>query len=490
MRSKTESKKRKSNLVKYDSLSRIQSDIDSGHIDCVALVKHYLSNIEKHENLNALTVVYADEALAQAEIIQSKIGANKAGRLAGMVFTIKDVYCHDEQTLQCGSNILEGFTSQFTATCIQRLLDEDAILIGRNNCDEFAMGSSNENSAFGPVINALGENRVPGGSSGGSAVAVQADMCLVSIGSDTGGSVRQPASYCGIIGFKPNYGRVSRHGLAAYASSFDVVGILAHSIADTALTLEVMSGEDQYDTTVSHRAVPQFAKSKNWHTKTKIACFDNTLTQGGLAMSVKKATTTAFDHLQKEGHSVDHLAFDYLDYVLPTYYILTTAEASTNLSRYDGARFGYRSPKTKGLESMYKLSRSEGFGEEVKKRILLGTYVLSEGFHDAYFTKAQKVRRLIRDETKKIFDTHDFIVLPTAPTVAFELNSHDRDPIEMYLEDIFTVQASLAGLPAVSLPNGKDENGMPIGIQVIANSFEEDKLLSFSQYLLDHVLAK
>jgi aspartyl-tRNA(Asn)/glutamyl-tRNA(Gln) amidotransferase subunit A len=459
-------------------------------LECVELVRHYLSNIENNKHLNALTEVYAEEALTAAILVQSKIVSKTAGKLAGMIFTIKDVYCHDEHSLQCGSKILAGFQSQFTATCIQRLLDEDAILIGRNNCDEFAMGSSNENSSFGPVINAVGNNRVPGGSSGGSAVAVQADMCLVSIGSDTGGSVRQPASYCGIIGMKPNYGRISRHGLSAYASSFDVVGILAKSIEDTALTLEVIAGEDQYDTTVSHRDVPSFTQSKPWEGQAKIACFDNTLTQDGVEDAVKKATNHAFHTLQQEGHSVDHLAFDYLDYVLPTYYILTTAEASTNLSRYDGARYGYRSPDTHDLESMYKKSRSDGFGEEVKKRILLGTYVLSEGFHDAYFTKAQKVRRLIRDETKKIFESHDFIILPTAPTTAFELNSHDRDPIEMYLEDIFTVQASLAGLPAISLPNGTDKNGMPIGIQVISNSFEEEKLLSFSQYLLDHVLAK
>ncbi|SMD34979.1 aspartyl/glutamyl-tRNA(Asn/Gln) amidotransferase subunit A [Reichenbachiella faecimaris] len=474
----------------YDSLSRIQSDIDSGVIDCVGLVNHYLSNIKKYEHLNALTVVYSNEALAAAKSVQKKIEAGTSGRLAGMVFTIKDVYCHDAHDLQCGSKILEGFKSQFTATCVQRLLDEDAILIGRNNCDEFAMGSSNENSVFGSVINAAGENRVPGGSSGGSAVAVQADMCLVSIGSDTGGSVRQPAAYCGIVGLKPNYGRISRHGLSAYASSFDCVGILAHSVDDSALTLEIMAGADDYDTTVSHTDVPAYSKNSNWDGIAKVACFDNILSHEGLDEEVKSATSSVYDKLQSLGHSLDHLGFDYLDYVLPTYYILTTAEASTNLSRYDGVRYGYRSENGHDLESMYKKSRSEGFGDEVKKRILLGTYVLSEGFYDAYFTKAQKVRRLIRNETKKIFESHDFIVLPTAPTTAFELNSHDRDPLEMYLEDIFTVQASLAGLPAISLPNGTDKNGMPIGIQVIANTFEEEKLLSFSKYLVDHVLAK
>lgn len=473
----------------YDSLSRIQSDIDSGAIDCVGLVKYYLSNIQKYKHLNALTAVYEEEALITAKKVQDKINAGKAGRLAGMVFTIKDVYCHAGYTLQCGSKILEGFESQFTATSVQRLLDEDAILIGRNNCDEFAMGSSNENSSFGAVINAAGKNKVPGGSSGGSAVAVQANMCLISIGSDTGGSVRQPAAFCGIVGFKPNYGRISRHGLSAYASSFDCVGILAHTVEDTAITLEIMAGADEYDTTVSHTNVPSYAKSISWEGKARVACFDNILTHDGLNDEVKSATNHVYSSLLEQGHSLDHLGFDYLDHALPTYYILTTAEASTNLSRYDGVRYGYRSKNGDDLESMYKKSRSEGFGEEVKKRILLGTYVLSEGFYDAYFTKAQKVRRLIRDETKKVFENHDFIILPTAPTTAFELNSHDRDPLEMYLEDIFTVQASLAGLPAISLPNGKDKNGMPIGIQVIANTFEEEKLLSFSKYLVDHILS-
>lgn len=477
-------------MSKYDSLSRIQSDIDSGVIDCEGLVRHYLSNIQKYQHLNALTAVYEEDALSAAAAVQAKIKSGNAGRLAGLVFTIKDVYCHQGKTLQCGSKILETFESQFTATCVQRLLDEDAILIGRNNCDEFAMGSSNENSVFGPAINAIGENKVPGGSSGGSAVAVQADMCLISIGSDTGGSVRQPASYCGIIGFKPNYGRISRHGLSAYASSFDCVGILARSVEDTALTLEIMSGADEYDTTVSHKEVPAYIENLDWNEKAKVACLDNTLTHEGLDSEVRFATQHVYDKLETEGHTIDHLGFQYLDHVLPTYYILTTAEASTNLSRYDGVRYGYRSENAEDLESMYKKSRSEGFGKEVKKRILLGTYVLSEGFYDAYFSKAQKVRRLIRDETKRIFESHDFIILPTAPTTAFDLNSHNRDPLEMYLEDIFTVQASLAGLPAISLPNGTNKNGMPIGIQVIANTFEEEKLLSFSKYLSDRLLAK
>ncbi|MFY0626058.1 MAG: Asp-tRNA(Asn)/Glu-tRNA(Gln) amidotransferase subunit GatA [Reichenbachiella sp.] len=467
----------------YDSLSQIQADLESGEIDCQGLVANYLAQIEKKKHLNALTEIYPEEALQEAERIQSKIKNGTAGRLAGMVISIKDVYCHLDHTLQAGSKILAGFKSQFTATPVQRLLDEDAIIIGRNNCDEFAMGSSNENSSFGPVRNAANENKVSGGSSGGSAVSVQSDMCLASIGSDTGGSVRQPASYCGVIGMKPTYGRISRHGLAAYASSLDCVGTMAKSVEDTALLLEIMAGADEYDQTVSFSDVPTYSKAKEWTGDLKIASFGNILDHEALDTEVKKSVVNVFDQLKSASHKVEMLDFEYLNYVLPTYYILTTAEASANLSRFDGVKYGYRSEQAHDLESMYKKSRSEGFGHEVLKRILLGTYVLSEGFYDAYFNKAQKVRRLIRDETIKLFDQYDFIITPTAPTPAFDLNSHDRNPLEMYLEDIFTVQASLAGLPAISLPNGTNQQGMPIGLQIVANKFEEEKLLSFAKYL-------
>lgn len=476
-------------MKSYHSLSQIKADLSSGAIDCSALVKGYLTNIQaKNPSLNALTEVYEQDALEQAVEVQKKIDAGKAGRLAGMVVTIKDVFCHQDHTLQSGSKILEGFKSQFTATPVQRLLDEDAIIIGRNNCDEFAMGSSNENSHFGPVKNAANENKVPGGSSGGSAVAVQSDMCLVSIGSDTGGSVRQPAAFCGVIGFKPSYGRISRHGLTAYASSFDCVGVLAHSVEDTALVLEVMAGADEYDNTVSQRKVPAYSKAPEWSRQFSVVSFDNINSHEAIHPEIKSAIDGVFSKIEAEGNKVAHLSFDLLNYVLPTYYILTTAEASANLSRFDGVRYGYRSEQASDLESLYKKSRSEGFGEEVLKRILLGTYVLSEGFYDAYYTKAQKVRRLIRDEMRKLFESNDFIIMPTTPTPAFDLDSHDRDPLQMYLEDIFTVQASLAGLPSVSIPCGISKEGLPLGIQVICNSFEEEKLLSFSKYLQDHIL--
>lgn len=471
-------------------MAEVQADLKSGAVKYRDLVSGYINTIKNNEHLNALLEVYVDEAISEADRIQTKIDEGSAGKLAGLVLTIKDVYCQNDHVLTAGSKILEGFRSQFNATPIQRMLDEDAIIIGRNNCDEFAMGSSNENSAFGPVKNAANAERVSGGSSGGSAVAVQADMCLASIGSDTGGSVRQPASYCGVIGVKPTYGRISRHGLTAYASSFDVVGSMNKSIDDAALMLEVMAGPDEFDDTVSHRDVPKYSNIQPWEGKARIASFDNIIEHEALADSVRSSVSELFSELKSIGHTVDMRDFQYLEHVLPTYYILTTAEASANLSRFDGVRYGYRSANGKDLESMYKLSRSEGFGHEVIKRILLGTYVLSEGFYDAYFTKAQKVRRLIKEETIRLFDDHDFIITPTAPTPAFKLNSHDRNPLEMYLEDIFTVQASLAGLPAISLPNGTDEEGMPIGIQIVANKFEEEKLFSFSKYLLENCLKK
>ncbi|MBU2915527.1 Asp-tRNA(Asn)/Glu-tRNA(Gln) amidotransferase subunit GatA [Reichenbachiella agariperforans] len=476
-------------MKSYHSLSQVRSDIASGTITCVELVQGYLSNItSKNTDLNALSEVYEEEALVQAAEVQEKINNGSAGRLAGMVITIKDVYCHNGHTLQSASKILDGFKSQFTATPIQRLLDEDAIIIGRNNCDEFAMGSSNENSVYGPVKNAVGKNKVPGGSSGGSAVAVQAEMCLVSIGSDTGGSVRQPASFCGVIGFKPTYGRISRHGLTAYASSFDCVGVLAHSVEDTALVLEIAAGPDEYDHTVSTTNVPAYSKAPEWAEKFSVVSFENINSHEAIDSAVKQSVDRVFDKIETLGNRIHKVDFTYLNYVLPTYYILTTAEASANLSRFDGVKYGYRTENAKDLDSMYRKTRTEGFGEEVVKRILLGTYVLSEGFYDAYYTKAQKVRRLIRDEMKSLLENNDFIVMPTAPTPAFDLNSHDRNPLEMYLEDIFTVQASLAGLPCISIPNGTDENGLPIGIQVICNSFEEEKLLSFSKYLKEHIL--
>lgn len=470
----------------YTSLSLIQKDLRKGELTCSSLVESYLSRIHNNQHLNSLLEIYSDEAKSKAEVIDKKLANGTAGKLAGMVITIKDVLSYEDHTLTGGSNILEGFESQFTGTAVQKLLDEDAIIIGRNNCDEFAMGSSNENSAYGNVLNALDNERVPGGSSGGSAVSVQADLCLISLGSDTGGSVRQPAAFCGIIGLKPTYSRISRFGLIAYASSFDSIGIFGKQMEDVALVLETISGSDAYDSTVSSKEAPRFSDtfSKNPSQK-KIAYIRETVETDGLQPEIKENIEKQLSLLKNEGHIVEAVEFPLLEYILPTYYILTTAEASSNLSRYDGVKFGKRSQNSTSLELMYKKTRSEGFGEEVKRRIMLGTFVLSASYYDAYYNKAQKVRRLIRENTKSILSEYDFIIAPTTPTTAFKIGENIDSPLSMYLADLYTVQASVTGLPAISVPTGFDKKKLPIGTQIIADDFDEVSLLSFSKYLMN-----
>ncbi|MEP4533862.1 MAG: Asp-tRNA(Asn)/Glu-tRNA(Gln) amidotransferase subunit GatA [Cyclobacteriaceae bacterium] len=467
------------------SFHQLRKEIDGGNLTCVDIVRHYLDNINsKNPELNAFLTIYDQEALDQAAAIDQKIANNSAGRLAGMVVGLKDVLCYQDHPLNCGSKILGDFESQFSATCVERLLAEDAIVIGRNNCDEFAMGSSCENSAFGPVKNADNTNRVPGGSSGGSAVAVQADMCAISLGTDTGGSVRQPASFCDVVGFKPTYSRISRHGLAAYASTFDTIGIFSNTIEDAALVLEIIAGEDTHDSTVSTEEVKPYSQLLDFEGKVKIAYLKETMESDAIKPEVKEAVIKVGEELKSEGHQVDEVSFPLMEYALPTYYILTTAEASSNLSRYDGVKYGYRVENPENLEAMYKKTRTQGFGPEVFRRIMLGTFVLSASYHDAYYIKAQKVRRLIKNKLEELFESYDFVVLPTAPSTAFELGSKTSDPMEMYLADLFTVQASVAGAPAISIPVAKDSDGMSIGLQVISKVFTEDKLLAFSKYLL------
>jgi len=472
-------------LRTYDSLQEIQHDIREGKTSCTQLVDFYIYNIREKAHLNVFLEVFEKEARQKAKSIDEKMAAGNAGRLAGMVMGIKDVLCYKGHSMQCSSRILDGFVSQFSATAIERLIAEDAIIIGRINCDEFAMGSSNENSAFGPVRNEIDPSRVPGGSSGGSAVAVQADLCLASLGTDTGGSVRQPAAFCGVIGLKPTYSRISRYGLTAYASSFDTIGILTRSVHDNALLLEIMAGHDDYDSTVSRNPVPPYTKQLDFNQKAKIACIKETLEDPRIDEEIKNATTNTLDFLKKEGHEVREFSFPLLDYILPTYYILTTAEASSNLSRFDGVKYGFRSHNTTDMESMYKKSRTEGFGEEVQRRILLGTFILSASYYDAYYTKAQKVRRLIQNQTLEIFKNYDFIALPTTPTTAFKIGEL-KNPLDMYFEDLLTVQASVAGIPAISIPISNGQNGLPIGVQIMADNFQEQKLLAFSNYLLTH----
>lgn len=468
----------------YNSLNEIKAALQKRDTTVEKLVKYYLENIRKNAHLNAFNEVFGPEAIQQARDIDNKIKHGTAGKLAGMVIAIKDNICYKGHQVSASSKILKGFTAIYSSTIVERLLAEDVIIIGRCNCDEFAMGASNETSYFGPVKNYIDNSRVSGGSSGGSAVAVQAGMCLAAIGTDTGGSVRQPASFCGVIGFKPTYGRISRHGIIAYASSFDQVGPITQSIEDSALLVEVMAGADEYDSTLSKREVPPYSTQLKEPGKKKIAYLQESLSSPGVDPDVKNALIIYIDKLRADGHTVKAIAFDSLEYLVPTYYILAMAEASSNLARYDGVHYGYRSPNATDLQSTYKRSRSEGFGKEVKRRIMLGTFVLSAGYYDAYYAKAQKARRLIRERTENILKEYDFILTPTAPEPAFTIGKEQKDPVVMYLSDIFTVQASLTGLPAISLPAGNNSKGLPLGLQLLGARFGEQELLNFSRYFL------
>lgn len=473
-------------MFEYSSIEHYHAQLQEGHASCVQAVNHYLQQIAAAKHLNAFVEVYTEEALQRAAALdeQRKAG-NPIGKLHGVVIGLKDVIAYKDHTLTASSKILEGFRSIYSATAVERLLDEGAIIIGNLNCDEFAMGSTNENSAYGKVLNAVDTTKVPGGSSGGSAVAVQAGCCMLSLGSDTGGSVRQPADFCGIIGLKPTYGRISRYGLIAYASSFDQIGIFGTNIPDVSLTLEVMAGADEYDSTVSDTEVPVYSSLLDTNKKFRIAYFNEALDHPGLDKEIGKQIHSLIGLLKDNGHEVDAVAFDLIDYIVPAYYVLTTAEASSNLSRYDGVKYGHRTKeKDVDLTRFYELTRSEGFGKEVKRRIMLGTFVLSAGYYDAYFTRAQQVRQLLCDKTREVFKDYDFIIMPTSPTTAFPIGEKMSDPIAMYLADIYTVMANLTGVPAISIPLFKHSNGLPFGLQVMADRFDELSLLSFAHTLM------
>jgi len=473
-------------LFEFSSIEQYHAQLEEGSVTCLQAVEHYLQRIAATRHLNAFVHIYIEEALAKArELDDSRNKGKPVGKLHGVIIGLKDVICYKDHPISAASGILKNFTSIYSATAVERLISEEAIIIGNLNCDEFAMGSTNENSAYGKVLNALDETRVPGGSSGGSAVAVQAGLCMVSLGSDTGGSVRQPADFCGIIGFKPTYGRISRYGLIAYASSFDQIGIFGNNVKDVALLLEVMAGPDEYDSTVSLKEVPAYSQQLSTDKKYRFAYFKEALDHPGIDPEISKAIASKIEELKKQGHVAEKVDFDLLDYIVPAYYVLTTAEASSNLSRYDGVKYGYRT-NSPGFEltEFYKQSRSTGFGKEVKRRIMLGTFVLSAGYYDAYFTRAQKVRKLLTDKIQLIFKDFDFILLPTSPVTAFKTGEKMDDPISMYLADIYTVMANLVGVPAISIPIFKHSNGMPFGLQVMANRFDEVSLLQVSNRLL------
>ena len=439
-----------------------------------------LRAIEANSDLNAFLEVFEDSALRKAIEVDKRLKAGDAGPLAGTVISIKDNICYKGHKVSAASRILENFTSLYSATVVERLLAADAVIIGRTNCDEFAMGSSNENSAFGNVKNPIDPTKVPGGSSGGAAASVAAGMVHAALGSDTGGSIRQPASFTGTIGFKPTYGRVSRYGLIAFASSFDQIGPFAHTIAETASVFQVMAGHDPKDSTSSRK--PLGPITLDHPGKLRIGYYREGIEGKGIDPEIAAHMQQRIDALKKDGHHVEPLDLPLLDHLVPAYYILATAEASSNLARFDGIHFGHRSTRAKNVEETYRLSRSEGFGPEVKRRILLGTFVLSSGYYDAYYAKAQRVRRLIRDRTLAAFEKVDLIMLPTCPATAFE-HGAIKDPVAMYLQDIFTVQANLAGIPAISIPAGEHSNGLPFGLQLMAAPFADGALLAAAENL-------
>ena len=461
------------------SIDDVRLRIQSGET-VISIVEQYLSKIEENKALNAFIEVFYESVRANAIAIDKKIVDGTAGKLAGVVVGIKDNICYKNHHVSCSSKILAGFESLYTATALQRLLDEDAIVIGRLNCDEFAMGSSNETSAFGPVKNNHNLEYVSGGSSGGSAVAVSAGLCTVALGSDTGGSVRQPASWTGIYGLKPTYGRISRYGLIAYASSFDQIGTFTNCIEDAVLLYSIMAGEDQMDATTS--SLPFATNFPLANKSFRVGVLIEGLNHPGLDPEIKCEMDDFITKLSDKGVEIIPISFPFLDYIVPTYYVLSTAEASSNLSRFDGVHYGYRSSQAKGVEETYVLSRSEGFGPEVKRRIMTGTFVLSQGYYDAYYTKAQKARRLMKNATDVIFNSVDVLLLPTTPTTAFEIGAI-KDAIQMYLQDIFTVHANITGNPALSMPFKTHTNGMPYGIQIMSNRFEEDQLFNFAKYV-------
>lgn len=458
----------------------LQKQILSGEKTIEDVVQEYLATIEKrNKHLNALLEVYSD-IHNQIEILRNRIKSGEELPLLGVVATIKDNICVKGKRVSAASKILENFISPYNATVIERAVQGGAILIGRANCDEFAMGSSNENSYYGPVRNPLDESCVPGGSSGGSAASVASKMCNISFGSDTGGSVRQPAAFCGVVGFKPSYGTFSRYGLIAFASSLDQIGIIAQNVEDVNLVYNVCAGKDPKDAT-SINVKFEDTTSEEIYIPKRVVFLRNCIEHKAVHENIKKTFYSLIDKLKNSGIEIEFVDFSLIDYVVPVYYIIACAQASSNLARYDGIKYGYRYPNANDIDELIIKTRSEGFGKEVKRRILTGTFVLSAGYYEAYYEKAQRVASLIRNEINSMFQKGDFIILPTSPSFPFKIGSI-RDPVEMYMEDIFTVTANLCGIPAISLPKFTEEK-KPVGIQIMAKYLQDIKLLKFARFV-------
>jgi len=462
-------------LEKPATIASLREGIASGVISAVELAEQYYARIAAHNPLlNVYLSLTREQALEQAaEVDAAAAKGDPLGPLAGIPIGIKDVLTMRGAVATAGSAILKGYHPPYDATSVAKLKDAGAVLLGKINCDEFAMGSSNENSAYGPVRNPVDTVRVPGGSSGGSAAAVAANLAVATLGSDTGGSIRQPASFCGVVGVLPTYGRVSRYGLIAFASSLDRVGPFAANVRDAAEILEVIAGPDSNDATSSTLPVGNYAADSGKDVKGLKIGVPEEYFADGLDPEVRAAVESGIDALKAAGCEIKRISLKHTRYAIPVYYLVATAEASANLARFDGVRYGHRSASATNLSSMYRLSREEGFGPEVKRRILLGTYALSAGYYDAYYKKAQQVRRILAEEFLAAFAEVDAIVAPTAPTAAFKLGEKTSDPLAMYLADIYTVTASLAGICGVTVPCGATASGLPVGMQVLARHFDE-----------------
>ncbi len=461
----------------HQSIKELAQGLRNRKFSSVELTQTFLSRINQHENLNCFISVCEDSALQQAKIADEKLTKGDNGLLTGIPIAHKDIFCTQGILTSCGSRMLNNFIAPYNATVVDKLNEAGAVMLGKVNMDEFAMGSSNETSFYGAVKNPWNTDNVPGGSSGGSAAAVAAKLCVAATGTDTGGSIRQPASHCGITGLKPTYGRVSRYGMIAYASSLDQGGPMATSAEDAAILLQAMAGFDEKDSTSVDRPVPDYqAGLTNALTGLKVG-LPKEFFGDGLNDQVAKAIDAAIQEYQKLGAEIKEVSMPALDLAIPAYYVIAPAECSANLSRFDGVRFGYRCENPVDLTDLYTRSRGEGFGREVKRRILMGTYALSAGYYDAYYLKAQKIRRLISDDFKKVLAEVDVIMGPVAPSTAFKIGEKMGNPIEMYLSDIYTIAVNLAGLPAMSIPAGLVED-KPVGLQIIGNYFAEDKLLN------------
>lgn len=458
-----------------------RKQLAQGSTTVAAMAETALRKAKDTASLNCYIELFSESALAKAAQVDAKLAAGQAGPLAGAIVSIKDNLCYAGHRVTAASRMLENYISPYSATVVERLLQADAVIIGRTNCDEFAMGSSNESSHYGPVDNPHDTTRVPGGSSGGAAASVAAGTCHVAMASDTGGSIRQPASFCGVAGFKPTYGRVSRYGLIAFASSFDQIGPIAHDAEDVAAVYAVIAGPDPCDNTSSHRPAGIPAAKQ----KLNVGYYAHCLQHPGMDPEIRAHVEQQLEALRAQGHQVEALDLPLADLFVPTYYILSTAEASSNLARFDGIRYGHRTEQAGEMDLVYRKSRSEGFGPEVQRRVLLGTFVLSAGYYDAYYGQAMRVRRLIREKTLETLQGRDFILMPTGPTTAFR-KAEIKDPVAMYLQDIFTVQANLAGVPAISIPTGHHSNGLPFGLQLMGRPFHDEQLLHWAQHLFAH----